>query len=185
MSSILRQHLGHLNQAINTGQIFRFLTKPCPPELIASGLDAALEQYRLVTAERELLEKTLAGSVKVLIDMLAMASPAAFSRATRIRNWARKVGRALELPQRWQLEIAAMLGPVGLLSVPPEVLQKLAVGHPLTEIERSMIERSPEAARNIIAHIPRLAGVAKIIHLQNRGFDGSGFPADGPKGTVV
>ena len=96
-----------------------------PPELMEQGLDAAREQYRLVTAERELLEKTLAGSVKVLIDMLAMASPIAFSRATRIRNWARKVGAGLGLPQRWQLEIAAMLGPVGLLSVPSEVLLKL------------------------------------------------------------
>lgn len=171
--------------AINTGAIFRFLTKPCPQEQMEQGLDAAREQYRLVTAERELLEKTLAGSVKVLIDMLAMASPIAFSRATRIRNWARKVGVALGLPQRWQLEIAAMLGPVGLLSVPPEVLLKLQKKLPLTEVERGMIERSPEAARNVIAHIPRLAGVARVIHLQNRGFDGSGFPADGPKGTEI
>lgn len=171
--------------AINTGSIFRFLTKPCPPEMMEMGLNAALEQHRLVMAERELLEKTLAGSVKVLIDMLAMASPLAFGRATRIRRWARKVGTALNLPQRWQLELGAMLGPIGLLSVPREVIEKLQAKQPLSDVERRMIEHSPEAARNIIANIPRLAGVARIIHLQNRGFDGSGFPADGPKGTDI
>ncbi|MBN2751089.1 MAG: response regulator [Rhodospirillaceae bacterium] len=171
--------------AINNGSIFRFLTKPCPPETMEAGLNAALEQYRLVMAERELLEKTLAGSVKVLIDMLALASPLAFGRATRIRTWARKVAVALKLPQRWQIEIAAMLGPIGLLSVPPEVIAKLHAKTPLSEVERRMIDHSPEAARNIIANIPRLAGVSKIVALQNRGFDGSGFPADGPKGTDI
>jgi response regulator RpfG family c-di-GMP phosphodiesterase len=171
--------------AINDGSIFRFLTKPCPPEQMEAGLNAAQEQYRLVMAERELLEKTLAGSVKVLIDMLAMASPLAFGRATRIRNWARKVAAALNLSQRWQIEIAAMLGPIGLLSVPPEVIAKLHAKQPLTEVERRMIDRSPEAARNVIAHIPRLAGVAKIVFLINRGYDGSGFPEDGPSGIEI
>jgi response regulator RpfG family c-di-GMP phosphodiesterase len=171
--------------AINDGSIFRFFTKPCPTETMEAGLRAALEQYRLVMAERELLEKTLAGSVKVLIDMLAMASPLAFGRATRIRQWARKVAAEMNLPQRWQIEIAAMLGPIGLLSVPSDVLAKLHAKQPLSEVERKMIDRSPEAARNVIAHIPRLAGVAKVVHLINRGFDGSGFPEEGPKGVDI
>ena len=45
--------------AVNQGHVFRFLTKPCAPEELALMLSAALKQYRLVTAERELLEKTL------------------------------------------------------------------------------------------------------------------------------
>ena len=47
--------------AVNNGNIFRFLTKPCPAESLQSALDAGLEQYRLVTAEKELLQKTLEG----------------------------------------------------------------------------------------------------------------------------
>jgi len=171
--------------AINTGAIFRFLTKPCPPELLDAGLNAALEQHRLIVAERELLEKTLGGSVKVLIDVLAMVSPLAFGRATRIRRWARQVAEVLELPQRWPLEISAMLCPVGLLSVPPEVIDKLHHKKTLSAVERLMIDKSPQAARDVIAHIPRLAGVAKVVYLQNRGYDGSGFPADGPKGGDI
>lgn len=48
-----------------------------------------------------------------------------------------------------------------------------------------MVERSPEAARNVINHIPRLQGVAEIVYLQNRGFDGSGFPPEGPSGVDI
>src|SRR5208283_567097 len=47
--------------AVNEGNIFRFLTKPCPPATLGRVLEAALEQYRLITAERELLQNTLMG----------------------------------------------------------------------------------------------------------------------------
>lgn len=45
--------------AVNEGHIFRFLTKPCPVPVLSKALDAALEQYRLAAAERQLLRVTL------------------------------------------------------------------------------------------------------------------------------
>ncbi len=45
--------------AVNEGNIFRFLTKPCQPDVLARALDAGIEQYRLITANRELLEQSL------------------------------------------------------------------------------------------------------------------------------
>lgn len=45
--------------AVNEGHIFRFLTKPCPPAILARSLDAALAQYRMAAADRELLRVTL------------------------------------------------------------------------------------------------------------------------------
>jgi response regulator RpfG family c-di-GMP phosphodiesterase len=168
--------------AINDGAIFRFLTKPCPPDLLEAGLNAAMDQHRLITAERDLLEKTLAGSVKVLADMLAMAAPDGFARANRIRSWVRKLSIDFNMPFRWQLEMAAMLAPLGMLSIPDDVTSKYYHKKPLNEVERELIERSPEAGRNIITNIPRLGSVANIVYLQNRGYDGSGFPPDGPSG---
>ena len=38
--------------AVNDGHVFRFLTKPCDPPQLTSALEAALKQYRLITAER-------------------------------------------------------------------------------------------------------------------------------------
>ncbi len=46
-------------EAVNEGHIFRFMTKPCPPDVFAKALDAGIAQYRLIKAERELLSKTL------------------------------------------------------------------------------------------------------------------------------
>src|SRR6185369_7333431 len=36
--------------AINEGQIFRFLTKPCPPATLLKTIGAAVEQNRLITS---------------------------------------------------------------------------------------------------------------------------------------
>ena len=41
--------------AVNEGNIFRFLTKPCPPDVLISAVTMAVDQQRLLTAERELL----------------------------------------------------------------------------------------------------------------------------------
>jgi len=61
--------------AINEGNIFRFLNKPCDKEQMAKTLTAALLQYRLVTAERHLLEQTLSGTIQVLTDVLSLVIP--------------------------------------------------------------------------------------------------------------
>src|SRR5208282_1041000 len=61
--------------AINEGSIFRFLNKPCSKEVMAKTLTAALVQYRLVNAEKQLLEQTLSGSMQVLTEVLSLVNP--------------------------------------------------------------------------------------------------------------
>ena len=39
--------------AVNRGAVFRFLNKPCPPEVLIPALEMALKQYELVHTERE------------------------------------------------------------------------------------------------------------------------------------
>src|SRR4029077_11303089 len=68
-------------KVVNEGNIFRFLTKPCPLEVLGKAVEDALGQYRLVTAEKELLNKTLSGSIKLLCDILSMIDPQSFGRA--------------------------------------------------------------------------------------------------------
>lgn len=86
--------------AINEGSIFRFLNKPRNKELMAKTLTAALVQYRLVTAEKQLLEQTLTGSIQVLTEVLSLVNPAAFGRAERARRYIRHVVTAMKLETR-------------------------------------------------------------------------------------
>jgi DNA-binding NtrC family response regulator len=59
-------------EAVNHGHVFRFLTKPCAIEALEATIDAGIGQYHLATAEKVLLEETLAGSVQTLVDLLSV-----------------------------------------------------------------------------------------------------------------
>jgi serine phosphatase RsbU (regulator of sigma subunit) len=45
-------------QAVNQGNIFRFLTKPCSPETLSEALMASLQQYRRSMKERRFNQRT-------------------------------------------------------------------------------------------------------------------------------
>jgi response regulator RpfG family c-di-GMP phosphodiesterase len=171
--------------SINRGQIFRFYTKPFPLDQLGDGLEAAIEQYRLVIAERELLEKTVTGSIKMLIDLMSLNDPVAYGLATRLREWIRILQKNFNMPYRWQLEVAASLVAVGHVALPPDLVTKKRKHGVLNDTEEMILERTPEIARDLLANIPHLSKVAKIVYLQDRGYDGSGFPADGPKGDAI
>ncbi len=156
--------------AVNEGNIFRFLTKPCPPERLASALNAALEQYRLVTAEKELLEKTLSGSVKLLTETLSLANPVAFGRASRIKRYVQHVAARLNLQKRWQFELAAMLSQIGCVSLRPDTLERIYAGEKLSEEEQRSFSLHPSVGYRLVANIPRLEPVARMIEGQQKPF---------------
>lgn len=165
-------------EAINQGQIFRFLNKPCPEENLRIAIKDALRQHELVTAERTLLQHTLAGSVKVLMDVLSLVDSAAFGQATRIRDWSRLVAKKLELTNAWDLDMAATLTPLGLVAVPPDILEKQRAGVTLSPKEQDIYDAAPGTGRRLIANIPRLSGVADMVYYQNKAYSGEGYPFD-------
>jgi len=162
--------------AVNEGNVFRFLTKPCPPEVLASALEAGVAQYRLIVAERELLEKTLRGSVKVLTEILSLVNPAAFSRASRIRRYVTHIVERLQLSQLWQFELAAMLSQIGCVTLPYEILNRVYAGQPLSDEERSMFSSHPSVGSKLLNNIPRLGTIARMIEGQQRPFGTAAEP---------
>lgn len=152
--------------AVNEGQVFRFLTKPCPPELMLSALAAGVEQHRLVTAERELLEKTLVGSIRAMTDVLALAHPHAFGPTMRQHGRARRIADRLGLPDAWRVEVASMLGSLGYVVLPEELLERLRRAETLAAAERKLLDELPTIADGVISKIPRLEEVAALVRHQ-------------------
>jgi CheY-like chemotaxis protein len=150
-------------RAINQGGVFRFLTKPCAQADLRAAIDAAVEQHRLVTAERVLLEQTLRGSVRALSDILALANPAMFGRATRVRHRALELAAHLALPDPWALEVAMTLSHLGEVTVPDVVLARAHAGEPLSRDEQAMLARAPEITERLLANIPRLERVRAVL----------------------
>lgn len=156
--------------AVNEGQIFRFLTKPCPPASVMAAVDAAAEQNRLVTAEKVLLEQTLHGSIKALTDVLSLTNPVAFGRATRIKELVSDLAEKMGIEDRWQVEVAAMLSQLGSITLPAETIEKVYYNQPLTPEEQKMVARAPAVTEQLVRNIPRLEPVAEILaaHVKTR-----------------
>ncbi len=149
--------------AVNDGQIFRFLTKPTSPPAFLTSVEAAMTQHRLLTAETVLLEQTLRGSLRTMSEILAIANPALFGRATRIQRTVRAVGNKLGVVDHWQIDVAAMLSQIAQVSLPGETADKLRRGADMSAEERTMIERLPEVTDHLLANIPRLETVRAML----------------------
>ncbi len=171
--------------AVNEGSIFRFLTKPCETETLTRAISAGITQYKLVTAEKELLGQTLRGSVRLLIDVLALVNPTAFGRAARVRRLVRALAQALQVEHSWEFDLAAMLCQLGCVTLPPDIMEKLRRGEALTADEARMVAAHPQVGHDLVARIPRLEHVAEIIARQELCFDGAGAPAQAPKGEQI
>lgn len=171
--------------AINEGEIFRFLTKPCDRDTLVSGIEAAIRQHDLITAEKELLEQTLAGSLRVLIDASTLADHGSGGSAKLVRKWAKSVSQSLKLYPAWPLEMASNLYDIARFAVPVELLQKADKGEPLTAAEQSILDGVAQNSHDLIKNIPRLSKVAKIVLYHTRGYDGSGAPQNGPSGQEL
>jgi len=155
-------------RAVNEGAIFRFLLKPCAEPALRAALAAAQRQYELQHAERDLLEQTLRGSVKVLAEILSLVNPAAFGRSVRIQRYVRHITEKLELhADAWQFEVAAMLSQIGCVTLPPGMVEAVSAGETLSDAERARYQMHSSVAHDLLVQVPRLEQVAMMICRQD------------------
>ncbi len=153
-------------EAVNDGNIFRFLTKPCERDDLVKAVSAGVAQYQLVIGERDLLEKTLMGSIRVLADVMSAASPEAGGRSMRIAHYVRHMQLKYPLPEAWRFEAAATLSQIGCASLDSDLLQQAYSGAVLTGDSKSRYEAHPEAGMELLRKIPRMEAVSWMIGQQ-------------------
>jgi CheY-like chemotaxis protein len=170
--------------AVNEGSIFRFLTKPCTKETLAKTLTASLVQHRLVIAEKELLERTLSGSIHVLTEVLSLVNPAAFGRAVRLRRYVHHIAQRMSLRSPWRFEVAAMMSQLGCVTLDPETVDGVYAGQTLTPEEQARYEAHPLVAHDLLTNIPRMEPIAWMIAHQNHPAPVEGDVADREKADM-
>ncbi|MGD1888085.1 MAG: HD domain-containing phosphohydrolase [Cohaesibacteraceae bacterium] len=172
-------------KAVNEGQIYRFINKPCGPEDLLTAITAASKHHQYLLAEKALLEETLSGSVKVLTDVLALSKPNAFKRSSDVHRWAKRLADEIGIERPWELDLAAMLCTLGAVTIPDSVTRKHYAGETLSEKEQLLLERVPANGRDLLRNVPRMEGIAEAIYYSKKGFDGSGFPSDEVSGETI
>ena len=133
-----------------------------------SAVRAGVDQHRLITAQRDLLENPLRAILRVLGEVLAMVSPAAFGRSLRVRQLVCNLAAAAGLADDWAAgRGSASLSQLGCIAVPESVLSTADRGGELSDAERAALARHPAVGADLLRSIPRLERVAAIVAQQN------------------
>ena len=150
----------------------------------------ALEQKRLLQAERRSLEKArgqlsdaLSAMVAPIVTAMEMRDPYTTGHQSRVAEIACAIGREMGWSEeRLQgLRVAALVHDIGKISIPAEILTKPGK---LNAAEREMIRGHAETSYAILKDIPFAWPVADIVRQHHEKLDGSGYPL-GLKGDAI
>lgn len=144
-----------------------YITKPFEPEVLKARIENSLSKYLLHKIEKDLLDKTFSGTIKILSDVLSTLSPTLFGRTNRIRRIARLLCDELSYSNPWEVEMASLFSLLGCITLPEEILDKISQGKILLPEEKLLYEKHPISGFRLISQIPRLENVAQIILFQN------------------
>jgi CheY-like chemotaxis protein len=143
-----------------------YVSKPFQFEEVHARVKTQLKLRLAQRAEHDLLEKTLAGAVDTLWELVQISSPVLASRSRAIQDIVGWITKPMEIVNSWQYKLAARLCLFGCLSLPEEVFEKAYGGQDLSLEEDQMFHAHPESAARLLLNIPRLGIVAEMIRWQ-------------------
>ncbi len=152
--------------AINEGNIFKFLTKPCPYNTLEESLEQAVDYYKAINAEKEILEKTLKGIIGILVELLNSINPLAFQQSDFFRKLGKRAFERLGIPFTWEVEVTILLSKIGSVTVPHEIFEKIDKGEELSFEEKNVYYNHALVGKKLLEKIPRFEIIAKIIEQQ-------------------
>lgn len=174
-----------LVESINSGVVYRYITKPWSNSDMLQSVQRAVEHYEsrrkqcgLVEENHRLedrLKKTVKGLVRLALEMLDVKSPKISAHSRRTAAYAEAMGRALNLTDRdvEQLTLAAMLHEVAHVRMPGHLLARTT---PLRSSEMLLMQDYFKCGVKLLADIPDLDEVAAAIDFQHDHFDGHASP---------
>lgn len=116
-----------------------------------------------------------AGTLTRIVGWRRTADPKGHAAAEKVMRYAVATAERLGLPaeQIEALRGAAMLHDVGLLTMPPAMMDKPA---DFTAEERALVRQHPIVAFNLLQQCDDLAAIAPIVLAAYEGFSGAGYP---------
>ncbi|HEX8653536.1 MAG TPA: HD domain-containing phosphohydrolase [Pyrinomonadaceae bacterium] len=177
--------ISSLVEAINCGQVYKYVTKPWSNEDLRQTVGRAIEHYETTKARHELvfanerlgqrLQEMTQGFVRAIADALDAKDDYVHGHARRVSGYSTAIGRRLKLEASLleQLQLAALLHDIGKIGTPDHILLKPA---PLTAQERAVMQLHSERGARMLAGISEMHEVAAAVRHHHERFDGTGYP---------
>lgn len=180
-------------EAINTGNIYRYITKPWNADELLLDVKRAVEHYltskenvRLAKFNEKLvqdLKELLINTVSAISNALEAKDSYTYGHSYRVTYISIKIGEQLGLDSQSlsYLEFAGLLHDIGKIGVPEKILNKPGR---LTDEEYTIISRHPERGGEILARLRNMNSVIECVIHHHERFDGTGHP-QGLKGEDI
>lgn len=179
--------------AINTGHIYRYISKPWNPDELLIDVKRAVEHYmtsreniRLAKFNEQLvqdLKELLFNTVSAISNALEAKDSYTYGHSYRVTFYSIKIGEILGLDSQQLsfLEFAGLLHDIGKIGVPELILNKPGR---LTDEEYRVICRHPVRGGQILSRLKNMQYVVDCVVHHHERFDGTGHP-DQLKGQSI
>ncbi|HEY8187490.1 MAG TPA: HD domain-containing phosphohydrolase [Pyrinomonadaceae bacterium] len=173
-----------LVEAINSGLVYMYITKPWNNDDLKVRVSRASEHYQhnknrsaLEDGNRRLLlrlNEVKLGVVGALTEMLRVRDNHAADHALRVRNYAMMIATKLGISQEQEedLSIAALLHDLGRI----DTYRNRATSSRKSSVDQTLIQGYSECEARLLHAVPELANVAEIVTSLRENYDGTGTP---------
>lgn len=175
-----------LVDAINSGVVYKYITKPWVNEELMQTVKRALQHYETTKGQRQLqlqnerlqsrLKATKDSFIEIVMKMLDMKVPRSREHAERTAKYAVAIGEDLKMerPELEQLSLAALLHEAALFGIPNEIMLKET---PFSQEESEIVRMDLESGLRMLESVPDLEEIVSVLRFQYEHFDGRGLPS--------
>jgi response regulator RpfG family c-di-GMP phosphodiesterase len=174
-----------LIDAINSGKVYEYISKPWDSDDLKLTVARALEAYDLRQKNEQLLndlkaalaqlEELSMGTINALADALDAKCDYTSGHSVRVSRIAVGIGKVLGLKndELKDIELAGILHDIGKIGVPESVLWK---PERLDVEEQAIMAQHPERSAQIIGGLKGLSRAREFVLHHHEFMDGSGYP---------
>ncbi len=165
--------------AINRGEVFRFVVKPWDNEELIHIVEDGLNRYRVIRSLKKADEATLLS----LAQTVELKDPYTRGHCDRVAQYALMLAEAFDLPEEVRREIkhGSWLHDCGKIGVAESVLNYEG---PLNEEQFEIIKQHPTWGADVARQAQLSERIVNIILSHHEKYDGGGYPA-GLKGEAI
>ncbi len=158
--------------AINRGEVFRFITKPWDDDALIQTVQEAIKRYQIVQS----LKKEDESTILSLAQTIELKDPYTRGHCESVARYALMIADALRLSDEIKKEIryGSWLHDCGKIGVPENILNK---NGPLDENEFEIIRNHPRWGADVAVQARMSENIVKIILHHHERYDGSGYPS--------
>lgn len=176
-----------LTDAVNTCNLFQYITKPFDPNELSTIVEAGIEKYNLSSSRSSMLkdlQELFYKTIKSISATLDAKDPYTHGHSMRVTLYSLILAKTID-PENIKfledVEVAGILHDIGKIAIPQKVLCKPGK---LDENELVIMRNHTICSERLVQNIKQLGDMGLWVKAHHEKWDGTGYP-DGLKGEEI